>query len=85
MFVMFSFEKALSDLGWASGKTYINTIEVLNLRLFHTLKNRIKLSRFKQLCDVFCALETMLLQAKTEGKIPNIPELKLSWNYTRRT
>ena len=47
MFVMFSFEKAIADLGWASGKTYINTIEVLNLRLFHTLKNRIKLSRFK--------------------------------------
>ena len=85
MFVMFSFEKAIADLGWASGKTYINTIEVLNLRLFHTLKNRIKLSRFKQLCDVFFALETMLLQAKTEGKIPGIPELKLSWNYTRRT
>lgn len=85
MFVMFSFEKAIADLGWASGKTYINTMEVLNLRLFHTLKNRIKLSRFKQLCDVFCTLETMLLQAKTEGKIPDIPKLKLSWNYTRRT
>ena len=85
MFVMFSFEKAIADLGWTSGKTYINTIEVLNLRFFHTLKNRIKFSRFKQLCDVFCALETMLLQAKTEGKIPDIPELKLSWNYTRRT
>lgn len=85
MFVMFSFEKAIADLGWTSGKTYINTIEVLNLQLFQTLKNRIKLSRFKQLCDVFCVLETMLLQAKTEGKIPDIPELKLSWNYTRRT
>lgn len=85
MFVMFSFEKAIADLGWTSGKTYINTIEVLNLRLFHTLKNRIKLSRFKQLRDVFCALEKKLLQAKTEGKIPDIPKLKLSWNYTRRT
>ena len=80
MFVMISFEKAITNLGWTSAKTYINTIEVLNLRLFHTLKNRIKLSRFKQLCDVFCALETMLLQAKTEEKISDIPELKLSWN-----
>ena len=72
MFVMFSFEKAIADLGWTSGKTYINTIEVLNLRLFHTLKNRIKLSRFKQLSYVtsFVPLKQCCFKLRRKEKYP---------------